>query len=249
LIAYQIVKLTSDFSAKVAHLKFQTPVSYVYNPLKYAWKSHELYLRKYAANTKKVIFLGMNPGPFGMAQTGVPFGEIATVRNWLNIETEIGKPVKEHPKRRIEGFKCHKSEVSGRRLWGYFSEVFNTAEEFFQDHFVANFCPLVFMEESGRNRTPDRLPRQEKDLLFNLCDKYLADCIEILKPDWLIGIGRFAEQCANRALQGTAVKIGHILHPSPASPAANKGWAEEAEVQLANLGILPSKSTGTNIHQ
>ena len=35
---------------------------------------------------KRVVFLGMNPGPFGMAQVGVPFGEVAAVRDWLRID-------------------------------------------------------------------------------------------------------------------------------------------------------------------
>ena len=155
----------------------------------------------------------------------------------MNIEADIQKPNIEHPKRKVEGFNCQKSEVSGRRLWGYFGAKFNNADAFFKDHFVANYCPLVFMEESGKNFTPDKLPNNEKERLFNLCDKYLADCVEILKPEWLIGICRFAEKCAQRALKEKKIRIGHILHPSPASPAANRGWAEAAERQLSDLGL------------
>ena len=91
--------------------------------------------------------MGMNPGPWGMAQTGVPFGEIDAVRNWIEIEEPVEKPDNEHPKRPIEGFDCQKSEVSGRRLWGLFSEKYPKAEDFFADHYVVNYCPLVWMEE------------------------------------------------------------------------------------------------------
>ena len=82
----------------------------------------------------------MNPGPFGMVQTGVPLGEIAAVRDWMGIEATVEKPATENPKRPIEGFACTRSEVSGRRLWGLFAERFGTAEAFFTDHFVANYA-------------------------------------------------------------------------------------------------------------
>jgi single-strand selective monofunctional uracil DNA glycosylase len=186
---------------------------------------------------KKTVFLGMNPGPFGMAQTGVPFGEIPSVRDWMGLHGEVKKPNSEHPKRPVEGLDCDKSEVSGRRLWGLFSEKFPNAKDFFKDHFVANYCPLVFMEESGRNRTPDKLPAAEKKTLEKVCDQHLREIVEILEPEWLIGVGGFAKKRAEEALKGLEIKIGTVLHPSPASPAANRGWADAVNKQLIELGI------------
>jgi len=209
----------------------------VYNPLEYAWKSHVAYLSKYASSPKKIVFLGMNPGPWGMAQTGVPFGEIPAIRDWLKISELVDKPKQEHPNRPIVGFNCARSEVSGRRLWGLFKERFSSPDIFFKDHFVANYCPLVFMEESGKNRTPDKLPAHEANLLYNLCDDYLRQTVNILKPDWLIGVGGFAEARAQEALKGIDIKIGRILHPSPASPAANKDWSGKVTQQLTDLNI------------
>src|SRR5213596_1725843 len=126
----------------VAELSFATPVTHVYNPLIYAWRAHEMYLRRYGNGRKRVLFLGMNPGPFGMAQTGVPFGEISAVRDWLNIRSPIGKPEREHPRRPVAGFDCERSEVSGQRLWGLFAKRFGTAGKFFTGHIVMNYCPL-----------------------------------------------------------------------------------------------------------
>lgn len=221
----------------VDKLTFSNPVDYVYNPLQYAWNAHQLYLNKYANSKKSVIFLGMNPGPWGMAQTGVPFGEISLVQNWLNIIASINKPLHEHPKRPIEGFNCKRSEVSGKRLWGLFKDRFVNPDLFSQEHFVANYCPLVFMESSGRNHTPDKLPSSESHALYNCCDQHLREIVDILSPNWVIGVGAFAETRARHALHGKNVRIGHILHPSPASPAANKGWSEKATQQLIHLGI------------
>jgi single-strand selective monofunctional uracil DNA glycosylase len=172
-----------------------------------------------------------------MAQTGVPFGEIPAVRDWMGLRGEVDKPNPEHPKRPVEGLACEKSEVSGRRLWGLFSEKFPDAKDFFKDHFVANYCPLVFMEESGKNRTPDKLPTSEKKPLEKVCDKHLREIVEILEPEWLIGVGGFAKKRAEEALKGMAIKIRTILHPSPASPAANRGWAEAATKQLKEQEI------------
>ena len=146
-----------DLCRALERLHFGAPVTHVYNPLVYAWAAHREYLRRYGRGPKRVVFFGMNPGPFGMAQTGVPFGEIAAVRDWLRIDMPIDKPELEHPKRPVDGFACKRSEVSGKRLWGLFAERFGTPEAFFAEHFVANYCPLGFYETSGCNRTPDKI--------------------------------------------------------------------------------------------
>ena len=218
-------------------LTFAKPVEYVYNPLNYAWPAHEQYLQLAGGTQKKIVFLGMNPGPFGMAQTGVPFGEVAAVRDWIGIDAPIGKPKHEHPKRPVDGLACPRSEVSGRRLWGLFSERFGTPETFFTDHFIINHCPLAFMEDTGRNRTPDKLPATETAPLMAACDAHLRRVVEILQPQWLIAVGGFAEKRATDALTGLNVRIGKILHPSPASPAANRGWAEQATTQMTEQGV------------
>ena len=218
-------------------IHFAAPVEFVYNPLDYAWAAHEAYLTKFASTRKRVLFLGMNPGPFGMAQTGVPFGEVAAVRDWLGIDVPASRPGREHPKRPVEGFACKRSEVSGRRLWGLFAERFGSAETFSADHFVANYCPLAFMDEGGRNLTPDKLRTDESARLFVACDEHLHKVVGTLKPEWLIGVGDFAEKRARLALGDGALKFGRILHPSPASPAANRGWAAAATKQLEALGV------------
>jgi single-strand selective monofunctional uracil DNA glycosylase len=235
-VSAALIAAAHRLSAQVDKLKFSSPVSHVYNPLAYAWAAHELYLHRYAATCKKVVFLGMNPGPFGMVQCGVPFGEIDAVRHWMKIEAKIEKPASENPKRLIEGFSCVRSEVSGRRLWGLFRERFGQAEAFFDDHFVANYCPLAFFDQ-GRNLTPDKLPSAESAPLYAACDEHLKQLVKTFQPEWVIGIGGFAEARAASALVGTSIKIGRVLHPSPASPAANRGWAAAATQQLQALGI------------
>jgi len=218
-------------------LRFAPPVAHVYNPLRYAWQAHEKYLRRFGRAPKEVIFLGMNPGPYGMAQTGVPFGEIGAVRDWMKIDAAIGRPARQHPRRPILGFKCARSEVSGRRLWKLFADRFGAPENFFERHFVVNYCPLAFLEAGGRNRTPDKLSPGERAALARVCDAHLRAVLDILRPKWVIGLGAFAAQRAAAVAEGSGVRVARMLHPSPASPAANRDWAGQVTRQLRELGV------------
>ncbi len=232
----KLINAAQQLRDEVSALRFSAPVTHTYNPLDYAWAPHELYLRRFGQGRKKVLFLGMNPGPFGMAQCGVPFGEIAAVRDWLGITAPVSKPANENPKKPIDGFACTRAEVSGKRLWGLFAQRFATPEDFFVDHFVTNYCPLLWLNGT-KNVTPDKLPKAEVAPVIAACDKHLRAQAEILQPELVIGVGKYARAQAERALAGLPLRFGDILHPSPASPAANKGWAEAASKQLRELGV------------
>lgn len=232
-----LIAAAQRLRTEVDSLRFALPVAHVYNPLQYAWRTHQTYLRRFGNGSKRILFLGMNPGPFGMAQTGIPFGQITAVRDWLGIEDKIDKPENEHPKRLVTGFQCSRSEVSGERLWGLFAKRFGTAQKFSEEHMVMNYCPLAFVEESGRNRTPDKLPPKERKELLAACDKHLREIVRVLQPEWLIGVGDFAATRARDALNGARPSIGQILHPSPACPASNNDWGGKVTKQLQELGV------------
>jgi single-strand selective monofunctional uracil DNA glycosylase len=232
-----LVSIARKLSSDVSKLEFSSPTAYVYNPLSYARAPHEEYLARHGAGPKgRVLLVGMNPGPFGMAQTGVPFGDVKMVRDFVGIDAPVSRPEAEHPARPVLGFACTRSEVSGTRLWGWARERFGSADDFFARFFVLNYCPLVFMEEGGKNRTPDKLPAGEQGPLFAACDRALAATVKELEPSLVVGVGGFAEASARRAL-GSSARIGTILHPSPANPKANSGWARIAEEQLRTLGV------------
>jgi single-strand selective monofunctional uracil DNA glycosylase len=233
----ELLKISADLVKELETLEFSPPVAYVYNPLVYAAEPHARYLARYGGVGREAIFVGMNPGPWGMAQTGVPFGEIDLVRNWLGIEGKVLKPPREHPGKRVDGFSCQRSEVSGRRLWGLFREIFGTPEKFFQRFFVANYCPLLFLDESGRNVTPDKLKPSERAPLLEVCDRALLRTINYLEPALAIGIGNFAASQIRNVLNNSSVRPGKILHPSPANPSANRGWKEAVLEQLQDQGI------------
>lgn len=228
------IALAAALRDTVDGMRFAAPVAYVYNPLVYAWGLHEQYLRRYGQGRKRVLFLGMNPGPFGMAQCGVPFGEIAAVRDWMGIAGNVGQPPRVHPKRPISGLACIRSEVSGRRLWGLFQQRFASADAFFADHLVVNWCPLVFMAEAGTNLTPDKLPAGELGPLEGACDRHLTGLIAATGCAVVVGVGKVASAAALRA---GAPRVVDCPHPSPANPAANKDWAGAATRALGAAGI------------
>lgn len=244
----EVLQAARELSDEMDALRFPPPVAYTYNPLRYAWAGHEAYIRRFATSPKQVLFLGMNPGPFGMAQTGVPFGEVAAVTLWMGITAPIGSPPRTHPKRPILGFSCPRSEVSGRRLWGLFDQLYGSADAFFSTAYVANYCPLIWMSETGANITPDRLPREQTAQINAACQRHLARLIRVLRPTCLIGIGAYALQQLRTAadtLSGMTFTLGSILHPSPASPVSNKCWPEKPRQQL--LAILSRAGIPTPI--
>ncbi len=234
--AMSLVRSTQLIVRELQELRFAPPVACVYNPLEYAWDLHRDWLERFGRAPKEVVLVGMNPGPFGMVQTGVPFGEVEAVRSWLGIHGEVHAPAQQHPKRPVEGLACRRSEVSGRRLWGWAASRFVLPQRFARRFFVHNYCPLAFVGETGANLTPDKLPRSETEPLFRICDRFLRQVVSSLRPKWVVGVGAFAEQRA-RAVLGDQVQIGRIPHPSPASPAANRGWEALADAAFAEMGL------------
>ncbi len=235
----KLQRSTEAFCLALAKIHFEAPVDFVYNPLEYASSIYFEYWKRYSMAPKQVVFLGMNPGPFGMAQTGIPFGEVSFVRDWMHLAGPVGKPPREHPKRPVQGFECTRSEVSGARLWGFFAQIYPDAKDFFKKHFVLNYCPLVFMSTTGANITPDKLKKETRDQLEVLCDAYLLECLGLLSPRQAVGVGAFAFDKLERARRSDVMRfdVTKIIHPSPASPAANRDWGGQVRQRLELDGI------------
>ena len=230
-------QITQDCVKTLEDLSYGPPVSHCYNPLIYAGRAYTQYLKKFTQLTPSVLLLGMNPGPWGMGQTGIPFGEVQLTRDWMGIEEEVDYPDNPHPRRPVDGFSCTRREVSGRRLFTWAKETYGTAEHFFNQFFVINYCPLLFFDEAGKNLTPDKLRKADRGPLFEICDRALLETVRCLSIQTVVGVGKFAEKRARHALSDMSITIGSVLHPSPANPVANRGWAEQARVQLEELGI------------
>lgn len=234
------VAISRQLVEELEGVEFESPVSHAYQPLEYAWEPYRQYLERYGTDRpRQILLVGMNPGPWGMAQVGVPFGAVEMVRDWMGIEEEVGEPSDLHPKRPVDGFGCERNEVSGSRLWGWARDRFGAAEQFFERFFVHNYCPLLVLDDDGKNRTPPKLRKSERQQVVPPCDRALRRMVEYFEPEYVVGIGNYAERQVNSALEtadydGT---VGRILHPSPASPKANRGWARQAEEEFAEIGV------------
>ncbi|HEX5488174.1 MAG TPA: uracil-DNA glycosylase family protein [Rhodanobacteraceae bacterium] len=239
-----LLSTTRNLARQSARLDLRTP-SHVYNPLIYAWTAHREYLRRYGAKPGRALLLGMNPGPWGMAQTGVPFGDVVMVREWFHIDSRLGAVLPEqHPKYPILGMACHRNEGSGSRLWRWAQARLGPPEEFFERFFVWNYCPLLFIKD-GRNLIPEHLDRRDTEALTAVCDRALAAAVRALDPIAVVGIGRYAQKRATTVL-GADADVRYLLHPSPANPSANRDWPAVAEQALAPW--LPPRKRGARAH-
>ena len=95
------------------------------------------------------------------------------------------------------------------------------------------------MAVSGKNVTPPELKTAERNALQEVCDRHLMLAVELLGVEWVVAVGKYAENRAKRALcNESKVTVVSITHPSPINPAANKDWKGLATSQLATLGLL-----------
>ena len=232
-------KLRDDVEKFADSLVKEGSVDAVYNPLAYAWEPHRAYLELASGGGAKTLLLGMNPGPHGMGQMGIPFAATSVVRDLLKITNlEVGQPRKPHPKRPISGLDWPKEEVSGTRLWGLLANEYGSAESIFKSVFLLNHCPLMlFSGERATNITPDKITGSTTKALLERCDEHLREVVDIMQIERVIGVGRYSEKRALNALSGIDISVTTCWHPSPASPLANRNKGEDWKKNVRN--VLP----------
>ncbi|XP_055849953.1 single-strand selective monofunctional uracil DNA glycosylase [Episyrphus balteatus] len=227
----QFIDIECNLNKELANLKFPN-ITHVYNPIEYAFDLHCQYLKKYLNGPKKMLLIGMNPGPNGMAQNGVPFGNTNTVKNLMKIEGQVEQPPSLHPKRPVTGLACKTEEPSGVRIWTLIGKLAGSLEIFSQQCFMHNFCPLAFFDVQGKNITPGELKGDVKAEVRNICLKYLEQEIQLIQPEIIIAIGSYVGDCMKRLAKqsiyiGSNIKILQLAHPSPRS-VNNNNWPEKA---------------------
>ena len=232
-------KLRDDVEKFADSLVKEGSVDAVYNPLAYAWEPHRAYLELASRGGAKTLLLGMNPGPHGMGQMGIPFAATSVVRDLLKItDLEVVQPRTPHPKRPISGLDWPKEEVSGTRLWGLLANEYGSAESIFKSVFLLNHCPLMlFSGERAANITPDKITGPTTKALLERCDDHLREVVDIMQIERVIGVGRYSEKRALNALSGIDISVTTCWHPSPASPLANRNKGEDWKKNVRN--VLP----------
>lgn len=183
----------------------------------------------------------MNPGPFGMCQTGVPFGDPKCVKEFLQIEGVVNKPEIECPFREILGFNSSRREQSGERLWRFFQSICHTPEFFFKNAFLFNFCPIALMKGNGCNVTPGEIKDiKVRKSLEVLCEDWYLKVIRLLQPEYLIAIGRYIHKKTKDVFKANHIdniKILYMPHPSPRA-VNNTNWHEKAQTFLDENNLM-----------
>ena len=232
-------RLRDDVTPMGKKLVSEGRIDVCYNPLNYAWDVHEEYLRRMGGSGAKTVVLGMNPGPHGMGQMGIPFAATSVVRDLLGITNiSVKQPDNPDDRRPVIGLEYHKEEVSGTRLWGLLKDQYGDAQTIASRVFLVNHCPLMlFSGPRAANITPDKVGGSTAKALLGRCDEHLVEVVSVLGANRVIGVGKFAESRARAALAEKSIEVIGCWHPSPASPLANRNggadWRENVR------GVLP----------
>jgi len=214
-------------------------VDVCYNPLAYAWDVHEAYLRRMGDSGARTVILGMNPGPHGMGQMGIPFAATSVVRDLLGITgIPVNQPEAADPRRPVVGLEYPREEVSGTRLWGLLAEHYGDVAAISSNVFLVNHCPLMlFSGPRAANITPDKVSGSTAQTLLKRCDQHLREVVEVMEAERVIGVGKFAESRAGAALANYSVEVLGCWHPSPASPLANRNGGADWRANVR--AVLP----------
>ncbi|XP_049285272.1 single-strand selective monofunctional uracil DNA glycosylase [Anopheles funestus] len=245
----QVYHIEQELSAALRKVTLPSDVAACYDPIEYASEIHCAYLQRFLDGPKPILFLGMNPGPWGMCQTGVPFGYVPAVRDWMGLRGTVTKPKPELAARPVEGLACTREEQSGKRWWGLYEELCGTSDGFFRSCFVYNLCPLAFFHQTGRNITPSELKGKAKGEIQSISEQYLAIALTLLKPKIVISVGRYTEDRIKSLTKQNkidpTIATYCMPHPSPRS-LNNTNWPEKAKLWLTEHGILPFLSSSQN---
>lgn len=273
-----LLQKTRDLAAVLDTFRHPAGVSHVYNPLSYMATAHEAWLSRYvqygecdevAVTPSPYLILGMNPGPWGMVQTGVPFGDVPNAGKLIGVRDgstpftaqipcgvslpAIFKPqldgIQLHPKRPVQGFACTRVEASGDRLWGGLATVWGLLDAVLDDCFAMNYCPLAYFSgEAGENVTPEAFikagPYRDEAYaqeLDDVCGAYLRTVMRAMDTKVVLAIGRYAERKAKIAASMVANKpaVVYLTHPSPLATRNAEQWAEMARTTMQAAGVLP----------
>ena len=282
-----LIKTTRILADDLHALRRPAGVSHVYNPLRYMWPAHERFLSRHyvtdrasapdgrldfyepagATRPRRYLILGMNPGPHGMVQTGLPFGDVVNAAAMLGYRTgdQVPAPdlagVELHPSRPVIGLSATRREASGERLWGGLAAIFGGLEQTLAACFAANYCPLAYFADDaqGTNVTPEDFgkktikgepnPRHDPGYaaeLDKVCLPYLVRVARAMRVEVILAVGRYAEAKANiiAALQPddsrpARPKVVYLTHPSPLATRSAGEWATMARHALENAGALP----------
>ena len=88
----------------------------------------------------------------------IPFGNVRTVKELMQINADVEQPANQHPKRPVVGLQCKIDEPSGMRVWNLLHKLADgSLQTFAEQCFVHNFCPLAYFDANCKNITPSSI--------------------------------------------------------------------------------------------
>ena len=132
----------------------------VWNPGSYGAPWHRVFREIYPLRERPILMFGLNPGPYGMGQTGIPFTDVRRLRQCLPKMALTLRERGREPRvpglapRSLRRFFTREFESSAVRVYRFLELGWGSAEKGWRSVGVANSCPLLFLDPEGRNQTP-----------------------------------------------------------------------------------------------
>jgi single-strand selective monofunctional uracil DNA glycosylase len=224
----------------------------VLNPGRYGERWHARFRRAYPMSPRPLLVFGLNPGPYGMAQTGVPFTDLKRLESalpglWKDLVAS-GEPVT-RPGLAPPSLARHLTrtfESSSVRVYRFLERAYGRPELALREVVFVNPCPLLFIDpETGANRTPADLPRalrarKAAELVHAFEELRRATVLEAvaeLEPRGAILLGRDVAAAVGEALRAAlgARSVVEWEHPARAVP---ETWSRGLADELRKRGLL-----------
>ena len=216
--------------------KNKSEVAEPQNPFSFALDPYCQFVHEYLNGPIDVLFLGINPSPTGMGRNGIPFGDIDSVINYLEItdaQLKDGTKIADLPR----GGK--NAEYSGKLLWGLIEELAGPPQNFFDHCFVHNYCPLLFTtHKNGRTKNVTPKDLADKSELEAICDEYLLKTLALLNVRVLVVMGGYLENRVKNCFKK--------IDPAPAPPPFSASSASFSASVAGNISPPFSASAAGN---
>jgi len=215
----------------------------VWNPALYALDIYQEYLTKFPPEPGAILALGLNPGPYGMAQTGIPFTDCRTASGALGMEMTIpGKAPDDLISRlkKANGKWRGTYERSSLGMYRFLILAWGDIKTAYRNWFVGNPCPLLFLDPERWNVTPadPRLRRMKE--VGELRQRAVIGFSEILNPRGIVCFGKDVAKAVGEVAirQVGPDRVVFYEHPARAVP---EKWAAGLLQELTQRQLLTGK--------
>jgi single-strand selective monofunctional uracil DNA glycosylase len=218
----------------------------VLDPSRYGERWHAPFRRLYPPRARPLLVFGLNPGPYGMAQTGIPFTDLKRLAQGLpRLAAELARSGERLSlpglaPSSLQPFLTRTFESSSVRVHRFLRLAHGSAERAFREVVFVNPCPLLFIDRAlGENRTPADLPRALRAGVDEARVEVVSVAVARLRARGAIVLGRDAAAALSVPLRARLGERAVVEweHPARAVPDI---WARGLLAALRRRGLLAS---------